>query len=164
MKEGIHPDYKETAISCVCGNVIKTRSTRKDIKIEICSKCHPFMTGKQKIIDGRPRRPVQEKVRRPGGCQGRKGKVGTATRPVAHAQRGGAVFRARVRAMTATPHPVFPLSRGATSSRALTAHIRVMAACGAAPPSSPTTVEGHEPTCFSASRTSKSDTRNWSGC
>ena len=47
MKEGIHPDYKETTIACVCGNVIKTRSTRKDIKIEICSKCHPFMTGKQ---------------------------------------------------------------------------------------------------------------------
>jgi len=51
MTEGIHPDYKETTIACVCGNVIKTRSTRKDIKVEICSKCHPFMTGKQKIID-----------------------------------------------------------------------------------------------------------------
>ena len=51
MKEGIHPEYKETTISCACGNVITTRSTRKDIKIEICSKCHPFMTGKQKIID-----------------------------------------------------------------------------------------------------------------
>lgn len=51
MKEGIHPDYKETTIACVCGNVIKTRSTRKDIKVEICSKCHPFFTGKQKLVD-----------------------------------------------------------------------------------------------------------------
>jgi large subunit ribosomal protein L31 len=51
MKEGIHPDYKKTTITCVCGNVIETRSTKKDIKIEICSNCHPFITGKQKIVD-----------------------------------------------------------------------------------------------------------------
>jgi large subunit ribosomal protein L31 len=51
MKEGIHPEYKETTITCVCGNVITTRSTKKDIKTEICSNCHPFMTGKQKIVD-----------------------------------------------------------------------------------------------------------------
>ena len=51
MKEGIHPEYKETTISCACGNVITTRSTRKDIKIEICSKCHPLFTGRQKLID-----------------------------------------------------------------------------------------------------------------
>lgn len=51
MKEGIHPEYKETTITCVCGNVIETKSTKKDIRIEICSNCHPFMTGKQKIMD-----------------------------------------------------------------------------------------------------------------
>jgi len=51
MKEGIHPEYTETTITCVCGNVIQTKSTRKDIKVEICSSCHPFMTGKQKIVD-----------------------------------------------------------------------------------------------------------------
>ena len=51
MKEGIHPEYKDSKITCVCGNVIETRSTKKDIKIEICSNCHPFMTGKQKIMD-----------------------------------------------------------------------------------------------------------------
>jgi large subunit ribosomal protein L31 len=51
MKAGIHPDYKATTITCVCGNVIETRSTKKDVKIEICSNCHPFMTGKQKLID-----------------------------------------------------------------------------------------------------------------
>ena len=51
MKQGIHPDYNETTITCVCGNVIETRSTKKDIKIDICSSCHPFITGKQKIVD-----------------------------------------------------------------------------------------------------------------
>jgi large subunit ribosomal protein L31 len=51
MKEGIHPEYKETTITCVCGNVIETKSTKKDIKIDICSNCHPFITGKQKILD-----------------------------------------------------------------------------------------------------------------
>lgn len=51
MREGIHPDYQPTTIKCACGNVIETRSTKKDIKVEICSKCHPFFTGKQKLID-----------------------------------------------------------------------------------------------------------------
>jgi large subunit ribosomal protein L31 len=51
MKEGIHPEYQESTITCVCGNVIQTRSTKKDMKTEICSQCHPFMTGKQKIMD-----------------------------------------------------------------------------------------------------------------
>jgi large subunit ribosomal protein L31 len=51
MKKGIHPEYKETTITCVCGNTIETRSTKPGIKVEICSQCHPFMTGKQKIMD-----------------------------------------------------------------------------------------------------------------
>ena len=51
MREGIHPVYEETTITFACGNVIKTRSTKKDIKVEICSKCHPFFTGKQKLVD-----------------------------------------------------------------------------------------------------------------
>ena len=51
MKEGIHPEYKPCKITCACGNVIHTRSTKKDIKVEICSKCHPFFTGKQKLVD-----------------------------------------------------------------------------------------------------------------
>jgi large subunit ribosomal protein L31 len=51
MKEGIHPRYELTTITCACGNVIETRSTAKDIKIEICSACHPFFTGKQKLVD-----------------------------------------------------------------------------------------------------------------
>ncbi|HMA76327.1 MAG TPA: 50S ribosomal protein L31 [Candidatus Krumholzibacteriaceae bacterium] len=51
MKKGIHPDYKKTTITCVCGNVIETRSTKEDIHVEICSSCHPFFTGKQKLVD-----------------------------------------------------------------------------------------------------------------
>ena len=51
MKEGIHPEYVDTTITCACGEVIHTRSTRKDIHVEICSKCHPFYTGKQKLVD-----------------------------------------------------------------------------------------------------------------
>ncbi|MDR1930766.1 MAG: 50S ribosomal protein L31 [Treponema sp.] len=51
MKEKIHPKYGQTTITCACGNVIETRSTAKDIKVEICSACHPFFTGKQKLVD-----------------------------------------------------------------------------------------------------------------
>ena len=51
MKDGIHPNYQQTTIKCACGEVIDTGSTSKDIKIEICSKCHPFYTGKQKLVD-----------------------------------------------------------------------------------------------------------------
>ena len=52
MKPGIHPEYKEITVTCACGEVFKTRSTRKDeLHVEICSACHPFFTGKQKLID-----------------------------------------------------------------------------------------------------------------
>lgn len=51
MKDGIHPEYKETTITCACGEVIHTRSTKHNIRVEICSKCHPFFTGRQKLID-----------------------------------------------------------------------------------------------------------------
>lgn len=51
MKQGIHPKYEQTTIQCACGEVIETSSTKKDMKIDICSKCHPFFTGKQKLND-----------------------------------------------------------------------------------------------------------------
>lgn len=51
VKENIHPNYKATTIKCACGNVIETASTKEDIRVEICSKCHPFFTGKQKLVD-----------------------------------------------------------------------------------------------------------------
>jgi len=51
VKEKTHPEYKETTIVCVCGEVIHTRSTKQGIHVDICSKCHPFFTGKQKLVD-----------------------------------------------------------------------------------------------------------------
>lgn len=51
MKQGIHPDYKTATVSCACGNTFQTRSTKETIRVEICSNCHPFFTGKQKIVD-----------------------------------------------------------------------------------------------------------------
>ncbi len=51
MKEKTHPEYKETTIVCVCGEVIHTRSTKQNIHVDLCSKCHPFFTGKQKLVD-----------------------------------------------------------------------------------------------------------------
>lgn len=51
MKEGIHPNYVTTTVTCSCGNSFTTRSTRKDLKVDICSACHPFFTGKLKYID-----------------------------------------------------------------------------------------------------------------
>ena len=73
MKAGIHPEYIDTTITCACGEVIQTRSTKPDIRVEVCSKCHPFYTGKQKFMDtaGRVER-FQRKYKRgepatPGG-------------------------------------------------------------------------------------------------
>lgn len=51
MKNEIHPNYVKTTISCACGNVIEVGSTKSEIKVEICSQCHPFFTGKQKLVD-----------------------------------------------------------------------------------------------------------------
>ena len=51
MKEGIHPKYEQTEIRCACGEVIKTGSTKENLRVDICSKCHPFFTGKQKLVD-----------------------------------------------------------------------------------------------------------------
>ena len=51
MKEGIHPQYGDAHVSCACGNSFVTKSTRSEIKLEICSACHPFFTGKVKLVD-----------------------------------------------------------------------------------------------------------------
>ncbi|MEA1987557.1 MAG: 50S ribosomal protein L31 [Candidatus Marinimicrobia bacterium] len=51
MKPKIHPKYEKAIVTCVCGNTFETRSTVKEIKVEICSACHPFYTGKQKVLD-----------------------------------------------------------------------------------------------------------------
>ncbi|MEM8866326.1 MAG: 50S ribosomal protein L31 [Planctomycetota bacterium] len=51
MKDGIHPDYQETTVHCGCGNTFTTRSTRPELKVDICNTCHPFFTGKLKFVD-----------------------------------------------------------------------------------------------------------------
>lgn len=51
MKAGIHPEYKKISVSCACGATFETRSTLGDLRLEICSSCHPFFTGKQKLVD-----------------------------------------------------------------------------------------------------------------
>ena len=61
MKEKIHPQYKEVKVVCACGETFMTKSTRQNIRVDICSKCHPFFTGKQKIVDAEGR---VEKFRR----------------------------------------------------------------------------------------------------
>lgn len=61
MKANLHPNYEKTTVTCACGNVIETSSTKKDIKVEICSKCHPFFTGKQKLIDASGRIDIFQK-------------------------------------------------------------------------------------------------------
>jgi large subunit ribosomal protein L31 len=71
MKADIHPNYVETAISCACGTVYHTRSTRKDLKIGICAACHPFFTGEQKFVDTAGR--VEKFARRYGSTSANRG-------------------------------------------------------------------------------------------
>lgn len=62
MKPKIHPKYSDTTVKCACGNTFKTRSTKAEISVEICSACHPFYTGREKIIDTRGRVERFEKM------------------------------------------------------------------------------------------------------
>jgi len=73
MKEGIHPEYKEAVFTCGCGNKITTRSTGGDTTVAICSKCHPFFTGKQKFVDTAGR--VEKFQRRYGWAAGKAEQV-----------------------------------------------------------------------------------------
>ena len=67
MKKGIHPQYKRSTITCICGHTFETRSTLGDLKVEICSRCHPFFTGKQKLVDsaGRVERFQKKYAKKP---------------------------------------------------------------------------------------------------
>jgi large subunit ribosomal protein L31 len=78
MKQGIHPDYIETVVTCSCGNTFTTRSTKAELHVELCNQCHPFYTGKQKLVDtggrverfqkkyaSRPRRKAEEPAETP---------------------------------------------------------------------------------------------------
>jgi large subunit ribosomal protein L31 len=70
MKAGIHPDYVETKVTCSCGNSFTTRSTKAEMHVELCNQCHPFYTGKQKLVDtgGRVER-FQRKYAKHGGAR-----------------------------------------------------------------------------------------------
>jgi len=72
MKEGIHPDYVETVVTCGCGNTFKTRSTVSKLSVEICSSCHPFYTGQMKYVDSAGR---VEKFQRKYNWDARKRKA-----------------------------------------------------------------------------------------
>jgi len=78
MKPDIHPEFKETTISCACGAIHKTMSARDDMKVEICSKCHPFFTGKRKIVDTAGR---VEKFRRKYNLPAEPEEAGTSEEP-----------------------------------------------------------------------------------
>ena len=101
MKSGIHPDYVETTVVCGCGNSFTTRSTKESghIVVEVCSQCHPFYTGKQKILDsgGRVARFEKRYGKRKAGadsreCRSRQLAAFTDARSVAHARRPGVGF------------------------------------------------------------------------
>ena len=80
MKKGIHPNYRVVEVRCACGNAFKTRSTKAELHLEICSNCHPFFTGRQKLIDTEGR--VERFTKRFGAqttAARRKPKKGAAT-------------------------------------------------------------------------------------
>ena len=79
MKSGIHPEYNEVVVTCACGESFRTRSTSGEMRLEICSKCHPFFTGKQKLVDsaGRVER-FQKRYRDVGKPAARRPKAGAA--------------------------------------------------------------------------------------
>ncbi len=71
MKTQTHPDYQTATVRCSCGNSFETRSTRTDLRVELCNECHPFFTGKQKLVDTGGR--VERFERRYGARKGKKG-------------------------------------------------------------------------------------------
>ncbi len=86
MKQGIHPDYIETRVTCSCGNTFTTRSVKPELHVELCNQCHPFYTGKQKLVDtgGRVER-FQKKYanRKPRGAAAASDSGETSTADVA---------------------------------------------------------------------------------
>jgi large subunit ribosomal protein L31 len=81
MKQGIHPDYQTTTVHCACGSTFETRSTQKDIRVEVCSSCHPFYTGRQKLLDTAGRVERFKRKWGKGEAGGKGGKGGKAEPP-----------------------------------------------------------------------------------
>jgi len=83
MKPGIHPEYRRCIVTCACGNTFETRSTLKELHVEVCSKCHPFYTGTQRLVDtaGRVERFNRKYgIKKPGGEPAAKTADKTATK------------------------------------------------------------------------------------
>ena len=85
MKEGIHPEYQVAQVTCGCGNTFVTRSTKAEIRVEICSHCHPFYTGKQKLVDSAGQ---VEKFRRRYGWKGLDGEAAEETEDASEGESG----------------------------------------------------------------------------
>jgi large subunit ribosomal protein L31 len=88
MKQGIHPDYQIATVHCSCGNTFQTRSTRSDLRVELCSNCHPFYTGKQKLVDTggrveRFQRRYAKQQEQQAAARARRATVATAPEPTA---------------------------------------------------------------------------------
>jgi large subunit ribosomal protein L31 len=103
MKQGIHPDYKQATVRCACGNSFLTRSTKDDIHVEVCSVCHPFFTGKQRLMDtaGRVER-FRRKWQREAGPAPEAGQATEAQGTEAQGQTGEEAQAAAATATAAT--------------------------------------------------------------
>ena len=88
MRAGIHPEYHEVEVRCACGNTFKTHSTKRELRLEICSACHPFFTGKQKLIDTEGR--VERFTKRFGKQTTAGIREAGEARKAAKAKKGGA--------------------------------------------------------------------------
>jgi large subunit ribosomal protein L31 len=86
VKEGIHPQYKEVEVRCACGNTFKTRSTKPELHLEICSACHPFFTGRQKLIDTEGR--VERFTKKYGAQTSEQRKTAAKAKTTATAAKG----------------------------------------------------------------------------
>ena len=97
MKEGIHPGYEEVEVRCACGNTFKTRSTKTELHLEICSACHPFFTGRQKLIDteGRVQRFTKKFGAQTSDTRKTAEKAARATK-VAEAKKAAAAAKPKV--------------------------------------------------------------------
>ncbi len=87
MKPGIHPKYQEVEVRCACGNTFKTRSTKPDMHLDICSACHPFFTGRQKLIDTEGR--VERFTKRFGAQSAETKRIAAKAAKAAKAARSG---------------------------------------------------------------------------
>jgi large subunit ribosomal protein L31 len=106
MKEAIHPDYKPAKVVCNCGNVIETRSTRGDFHVEICSNCHPFFTGKQKILDTAGRiEKFRTRYAATPGAKAETAKAAPAPAPVSRKAEASKENRAAKRAKAGKTKP-----------------------------------------------------------